>query len=29
MNYSFRAAVAQARRQGDLYFAALLSQDSI
>jgi hypothetical protein len=29
MNYSFRVAVAHARRQGDLYFAALLSQDRI
>jgi len=29
MYYSFRAAVAHARRQGDLYFAALLSQDRI
>lgn len=29
MVYSFRAAVAHARRQGDLYFAALLSQDRI
>lgn len=29
MLQSFRAAVAQARRHGDLYFAALLSQDRI
>jgi hypothetical protein len=29
MAQSFRAAVAEARRQGDLYFAALLSQDRI
>jgi putative transposase len=29
MVYSFRAAVAHARRHGDLYFAALLSQDRI
>ncbi len=29
MDYSFRAAVAHARRQGDLYFATLLSQDTI
>ena len=29
MFYSFRTAVAHARRQGDLYFAALLSQDTI
>ncbi len=29
MLYSFRATVAQARRHGDLYFAALLSQDRI
>ena len=29
MVHSFRAAVAEARRHGDLYFAALLSQDRI
>jgi hypothetical protein len=29
MVHSFRATVAQARRHGDLYFAALLSQDRI
>jgi hypothetical protein len=29
MVYSFRTAVADARRHGDLYFAALLSQDRI
>jgi putative transposase len=29
MVHSFRAAVADARRHGDLYFAALLSQDRI
>jgi hypothetical protein len=29
MFYSLRAAVAHARRRGDLYFAALLSQDTI
>jgi hypothetical protein len=29
MVHSFRAAVAEARRQGDLYFAALLPQDRI
>jgi hypothetical protein len=29
MVHSFRSAVAEARRHGDLYFAALLSQDSI
>lgn len=29
MAHSFRAAVADARRHGDLYFAALLSQDRI
>ena len=29
MTHSFRAAVADARRHGDLYFAALLSQDRI
>ena len=29
MFHSFRATVAEARRQGDLYFAALLSQDRI
>ena len=29
MVQSFRAAVADARRHGDLYFAALLSQDRI
>ena len=29
MFQSFRAAVAAARRHGDLYFAALLSQDRI
>src|SRR5512136_1618667 len=29
MFQSFRAAVADARRHGDLYFAALLSQDRI
>jgi hypothetical protein len=28
-SYSFRAAVTDARRHGDLYFAALLSQDRI
>ena len=29
MVHSFRAAVAEARRHGDLYFAALLPQDRI
>jgi len=29
MLYSFRSTVAEARRHGDLYFAALLSQDRI
>ncbi len=29
MARSFRSAVADARRHGDLYFAALLSQDRI
>jgi hypothetical protein len=29
MGHSFRAAVGEARRHGDLYFAALLPQDRI
>ena len=29
MDHSFRRAVAEARRQGDLYFAGLLSEDRI
>jgi len=29
MVHSFHAAVAEARRHGDLYFAALLPQDRI
>jgi hypothetical protein len=29
MVHSFRATVAESRRHGDLYFAALLSQDRI
>lgn len=29
MVHSFRATVAEARRHGDLYFAALLAQDPL